>query len=168
MMKRIAVVAALTTLAACAGVEPVGRNARAGEPVMGGAAPAETAALPPPQAAPAQQGAAPDQRLAPPPAETAQAEPTSPPQDSGGGDDGAIVVPGQREMQVPPPNGDPRSVAERIQDVRTWDRCVTDAQATDSDPMRPQFDTPEEYCRQRLGMASRTAVPASRVQQRRR
>src|SRR5262245_39426095 len=168
MMKRIAVVAALTTLAACAGVEPVGRNARAGEPVMGGAAaPAETAALPPPQAAPAQQGA--DERLAPPPAETAQAEPTSPPQDSGGADDdGAIVVPGQREMQVPPPNGDPRSVAERMQDVRTWDRCVTDAQATDSDPMRPQFDTPEEYCRQTLGMASRTAVPASRLQQRRR
>jgi hypothetical protein len=167
MMKRIAVVAALTTLAACAGVQPVGRTARSGEPVMGGAAsPAEAPALPPPT----QQAAAPDQRLAPPPAETAQAEPSSAPQDSGGGDDdnGAIVVPGQREMQVPPPNGDPRSAAERMQDVRTWDRCVTDAQATDSDPMRPQFDTPEEYCRQALGMASRTGVPASRLQQRRR
>jgi hypothetical protein len=81
-------------------------------------------------------------------------------------DDGdTIVVPGQRETQVPPPGGDPRSVAERAEDVRAWDRCVMSAQgAFESDPMRPQLDSPEEYCRNSLGMASRTAMPESRRQ----
>jgi hypothetical protein len=40
--------------------------------------------------------------------------------------------------------------------------------AFDADPMRPQLTTPEEYCRQSLGMVDRSAIPISRQQQRRR
>ena len=59
-------------------------------------------------------------------------------------------------------------MAERMEDVRAWDRCVIAVQsATESDPMRPQLTTPEEYCRQSLGMADRTAVPASRRERQR-
>lgn len=82
--------------------------------------------------------------------------------------DDAIVVPGQRDVQVQPPAGDPRSTAQRMEDVRAWDRCVTQVQsAFEGDPMRPQLTTPEEYCRQSLGMASRLAVPESRRQRQR-
>ena len=82
-------------------------------------------------------------------------------------DDDDIVVPGQVQTQVPPPNGDPRSNEERRADVRAWDQCVTQVQnAFDSDPMRPQLTTPEEYCSQSLGMSDRTSVPASRRQRR--
>ncbi|MGH6951365.1 MAG: hypothetical protein ACREH4_10850, partial [Vitreimonas sp.] len=78
-------------------------------------------------------------------------------------EEGGIVVPGQREMQVQPPSGDPRSVAERTRDVRAWDQCITASQsAFESDPMRPQLDSPEEQCSRSLGMANRTAVPDSR------
>jgi hypothetical protein len=71
---------------------------------------------------------------------------------SGGGD---IVVPGQVERQVPVPEGDPRSASERM--------CVMQIQNQSSgDPLRPQMDTPEEVCRNELGMANRGAVPASR------
>jgi hypothetical protein len=79
---------------------------------------------------------------------------------SGGGD---IVVPGQVERQVPAPDGDPRSTAERMADIRAWDRCVMQVQGQASaDPMRPQLELPEEVCRNELGMANRTAVPARR------
>jgi hypothetical protein len=82
-------------------------------------------------------------------------------------DDDDIVVPGQVQTQVPPPAGDPRTNEERRADVRSWDQCVMQVQsAFDSDPMRPQLTTPEEYCAQSLGMAERTAVPISRRQRR--
>lgn len=81
------------------------------------------------------------------------------------GDD--IIVSGQGRTQVPPPAGDPRSNEERRADVRAWDQCITQVQgAFDSDPMRPQLTTPEEYCAQSLGMAERNAVPVSRRQRR--
>lgn len=55
-----------------------------------------------------------------------------------------------------------------MQDINAWDRCVTHVQAAfESDPMRPQLDSPEEYCSQSLGMANRTAVPDSRRSARR-
>jgi hypothetical protein len=79
-----------------------------------------------------------------------------------------IVVPGQVQTQVPPPAGDPRTNEQRRADIRAWDQCVTQVQgAFDSDPMSPQLTTPEEYCATSLGMADRTAVPASRSQRRR-
>jgi hypothetical protein len=68
---------------------------------------------------------------------------------------------------VQPPGGDPRSNAERMQDIRAWDRCVMGVQsAAEADPLRPQLETPEEYCRQSLGMADRTSVPVSRLERR--
>jgi hypothetical protein len=71
------------------------------------------------------------------------------------------------QTQVPPPAGDPRNNEERRADVRAWDQCVMQVQsAFDSDPMRPQLTTPEEYCSQSLGMAERMAVPVSRRQRR--
>lgn len=152
MMGRMAVLAAVIALAGCASVESAGRNARGDLP-------------PPPEAAGAADDAAPaPMQAAPPPApaQTASAEDAG--QDE---DNGTIVVPGQRNVQVPPPAGDPRSVAERMEDVRAWDQCITSSQAAfESDPMRPQLDSPEEVCSRSLGMASRTAVPESRRRQR--
>jgi hypothetical protein len=82
--------------------------------------------------------------------------------------DDEIVVPGAVERQVPPPNGDPRNAIERMEDIRAWDQCVTAVQsAYESNPMRPQLDSPEEYCGRSLGMASRNAVPDSRRERRR-
>jgi hypothetical protein len=79
-----------------------------------------------------------------------------------------IVVPGQVETQVRPPVGDPRTNEERRADVRAWDQCLTQVQsAFDSDPMRPQMTTPEEYCSQSLGMSGRTSVPIARQNRRR-
>ena len=166
MLGRLAVVAASIALAGCAGLEPAGRNADriAAPPAESAPAPAQTAApssaapplVTPPSAAP--QAAAPDV-AAPPPTQPrrAQAEP-----------DDTIVVPGQREQQVRPPAGDPRSTAQRMEDVRAWDRCVIAVQsAAESDPMRPELTTPEEYCRQSLGMANRLAVPESRRERQR-
>lgn len=80
-------------------------------------------------------------------------------------DDGSIVVPGTPERPITPPPGDPRSVAERVEDIRAWDQCVSRAQAQfESDPMRPQLDSPEDVCSQSLGMANRNAIPESRRQ----
>lgn len=157
MMGRLAVLAALIALAGCAGVESAGRNA---------AAPSALTDLPPPQpAAPATPGPLVTQ----PPQAGALAPAAAPAQAASAQDaeeaevGGAIVVPGQREMQVQPPAGDPRSVAERTRDVRAWDQCVMSSQAAfESDPMRPQLDTPEEYCSRSLGMANRTSAPESR------
>ncbi len=72
-----------------------------------------------------------------------------------------ITVPGTAPL--PPPGGDPRTVAERREDRQRWDQCVSRAQnrAAD-DPTRPQLDTPEELCRQSLGMSERDAVPVGR------
>jgi len=65
---------------------------------------------------------------------------------------------------VRPPNGDPRSIAERREDIQNWDHCVMQAMAQQSDPNRPTVDTPEDICAQRLGQSSRNAVPQSRLQ----
>jgi hypothetical protein len=100
--------------------------------------------------------AAPQVSVAPPPPAPSRA------------DDDEIVVPGAVERQVPAPAGDPRSMAQRMEDIRAWDQCVTAVQsAFDSDPMRPQLELPEEYCARSLGMADRTAVPESRRQRNR-
>jgi hypothetical protein len=78
-----------------------------------------------------------------------------------------VIVPGQRERQVPAP-ADPRSTNERMQDIRAWDDCVMRVQnAFDADPMSAQLDQPEDYCARSLGMANRTAVPESRRERRR-
>jgi hypothetical protein len=154
MFRGLIAVGALAALAACAGVEPAGRNA--------GRAPA-----PPPQAAaqaePAEPAPTPTPSVVAP--DVSAPAPTPPPERRAGDDE--IVVPGAVETQVLPP-GDPRSNAERMEDIRAWDQCVTHVQAAyERDPMRPQLTSPEEYCRESLGMASRLAVPESRLQRRR-
>jgi hypothetical protein len=163
MLGRTAALAALIAVAGCAGMESAGRTAaRAPEPY---------ASAPPPPAttAPAPAVAAPPPAVPPPvaaaPAPVADDPPATRASRGGNGD---IVVPGARERQVEPPGGDPRSNAERMEDIRAWDRCVMRVQsAFDRDPMRPQLDSPEEYCRQSLGMADRTAIPESRLERRR-
>ncbi|MFO1018383.1 MAG: hypothetical protein U1E03_12345 [Hyphomonadaceae bacterium] len=190
MLGRTAVLAALIALAGCAGIEPAGRNAqRSSAPAPAPArvvapAPAPQATLPTPQTQAAAPAPAP--LTAPPPARTASVAPapapalTAPPVAASqvaapppsrptrtSTDDSTIVVPGQREQQVRPPNGDPRSNAERMEDIRAWDQCITASQAAfESDPMSPQLDTPEDYCRRSLGMANRTSMPISRLERR--
>ncbi|MBL8542207.1 MAG: hypothetical protein JNJ63_00220 [Hyphomonadaceae bacterium] len=151
MFGRLAAVAALAALAGCAGIQPAGRNAERAPPPPAAAVQAEPPA-PAPAAAPV---AAP---VAAPPAE----RPTP-----ATGDE-EVIVPGQREQQVRPPNGDPRSVAQRREDVRNWDTCVLEAQGgRESDPTRPDLTSPEDYCSRTLGMADRTAVPEWRRERRR-
>ncbi|MGE0045030.1 MAG: hypothetical protein AB7J28_13620 [Hyphomonadaceae bacterium] len=88
----------------------------------------------------------------------AQEEKASPPP----ADDG-VVVRGQIERPVPAPPGDPRTSAQRMEDIRAWDRCVNHAQNIgDQDPTRYQAESPEELCRRTLGMADREALPATR------
>jgi hypothetical protein len=78
-------------------------------------------------------------------------------------DDDEITVTGRVERPVPAPPGDPRTDAQRMRDIRSWDRCVTRAQSiADVDPMKYQPLSPEEYCSRRLGMADRLGVPISR------
>lgn len=153
MLKRVAAFAALLAATACAGVEPAGRSAaRAPAPPVASApvgraleAPAAEPSVAAPVAAPAVSAPAPASRPA-----------------SRSGED-EIVIPGQTERQVAPPNGDPRNRIERMEDVRAWDECVTGVQAAfETDPMRPQLETPEDVCSRSLGMASRDAVPDSR------
>jgi len=156
MWGRIAATAALIALAGCAGVESAGRSAsRAPDAAV--TAPPAAATAPAPQAAPSPTVQAPAPQASQPPATTA----------SRSGDDEEVVVPGIRERQVPPPGGDPRSNAERMEDIRAWDQCVMRVQsAFDRDPMRPQLQSPEEYCSESLGMADRTAIPQSRLERR--
>jgi len=85
--------------------------------------------------------------------------PSAPARDANNGE---VIVPGVVHRQVQPPNGDPRSTQERMADIRSWDHCVMHAQNVQSDPLRPITDTPEDICRQRLGMNDRTSVPDSR------
>lgn len=186
MLGRLAAVAALIAMASCAGLEPAGRNAsRSPAPARAASAPApqQTApatvapapqqappvTLPQPAPAPSIATAAPPEpqaQAAPPPSSVAAPQVTVPtpqpaPRQQAAGDD--IIVPGQVERQVAPPTGDPRSVSERMRDVRAWDQCVMQVQsAFESDPTSPQLTTPEEYCRGSLGMTNRDAVPASR------
>jgi hypothetical protein len=151
-MRRITALAALTLLAACASPwvpnEPLPPTTRAPPPPVIQQQQAPTPApQPPPQAQPQPPAAsgvtvAPAPRRAPP--------------------SGDIVVPGQVERQVPTPE-DPRSDAQRMSDIRSWDQCVMRVQGNaEGDPMRPQLDTPEDVCRRSLGMSSRLAVPDSR------
>lgn len=176
--------AALLLMTACANVEPAGRNAQRNEGAATLPPPAtqstplppparQSTPLPPPRttvtpapALPAPAPTATPQTLPPPntpPVAASDVAAPPPPRTAPQQDDGEIVVPGVVQRQVPPPNGDPRSVAERAADIRAWDRCVTRVQsAGDGDPTRPQLDTPEEVCSHSLGMASRTAVPDSR------
>lgn len=151
MPKRLIFVALIAAAAACAGVDSAGRNAR-DEP-LATPAPSAEPAQPAPSPAPPANVAAPDVALPPP-------QPQQQQQRRSGGD---IVVPGQVERQVPPPAGDPRTVAERMADIRAWDECVMAVQAqAESDPLRPQLDQPEEVCSRQLGMTDRLAVPVSR------
>jgi hypothetical protein len=173
MLGRIAAAAALIALAGCAGMESAGRESRSTEPSGVASAPPPAAT---PAPAPAQYAAAPPSASAPTPSATAppaeSAEFAAPAQAerpvataSRSGDD--VVVSGERERQVRPPAGDPRSNAERMQDIRAWDQCVTRVQsAFERDPMRPQLQSPEEYCSESLGMAERRAVPVSRLEER--
>jgi len=198
MLRRLAVIAACAALAACAGLEPAGRNAsRAPQPTPPRAAspaptlPPPAARTPPPvvvtpaptpapalvvppqaqrTAPPAPVTAAPPPRAVtvPPPAAAPPSTPTRAPVLTPQPSEDDIIVPGQREQQVLPPNGDPRSTAERMEDIRAWDQCVVRVQsAFDRDPMRPQLDSPEEYCGRSLGMANRNAIPISRQERRR-
>ena len=181
MFGRIAMAAAVIALAGCAGMESAGRNAsRSPEPTRAISAPPVQASAPA-QAAPATSTPAPVAEAAlPPPSTTSSAPPVSTvqpaapapqadrPVRTAARDDEEVVVPGQRERQVRPPNGDPRSNAERMEDIRAWDQCVIRVQAAyDRDPMRPQLDSPEDYCRESLGMADRGSIPASRLESRR-
>jgi hypothetical protein len=154
MVRRILVVSALIALSACAGVTPAGRNA------------AHAPALPLPESRPPMAEPAPTPEPAPVAAPNVSV-PTPQPAQPANADDDEVVVHGQVENQVRPPNGDPRNRIERMEDIRAWDQCVTHVQsALESDPLRPQLDTPEDVCRQSLGMASRTAVPESRLRRR--
>lgn len=124
--------------------------------------PAPVAAPPTPTPAPTQQRtppvAAPNVTVAPP----APAQETATPARARSPDED-IVVPGQVTTQVRPPAGDPRTNEERRADIRSWDQCLMQVQsAFDSDPMRPQLTTPEEYCSSSLGMSDRTSVPIGR------
>jgi hypothetical protein len=174
MLGRIAAAAALIALAGCAGMESAGRNASRGtERVANAPAPAPADVAPPPPSAPAPSTLAPPSAVAsaPPPAASTQAETQRPittaARSDEDEDDATVVVPGVRERQVQPPNGDPRSSAERMQDIRAWDQCVMRVQsAAEADPMSPQLDTPEDYCSQSLGMSNRTAIPQSRLERR--
>lgn len=162
MLRRVALLSALIAVTGCAGMESAGRASRASAPAP--AASPQAAAPPPMNAAPqpapaatspAPEAAAPAPQAAPPVASASQPN------------DEEVIVPGARERQVRSPDGDPRSNAERMEDIRAWDRCVMRVQAAGSaDPLRPQLVMPEEYCRESLGMANRTAVPQSRLERR--
>lgn len=199
MLGRLAALAVCVSLAACANLEPAGRNAsrapQPSRPAASAPAPAPVAApapapvaTPTPAPAPAPRAVAPtptpapvvSEPRAPTPAPTPApavtrpapaAAPAPTPNRSGtfnpNPQDDEVVVPGQRERQITPP-GDPRSTSERMEDIRAWDQCVTRVQsAYERDPMRPQLDSPEQYCARSLGMADRDAVPMSRQERRR-
>lgn len=151
---RVGMLASALGLAACAGIAPAGRNASDADAPLG---------PPPAITAPAAETAPDTAPTAPPPvaAPNVSVAAASAPQRASGEDE--IVVPGQVQRQIPPPNGDPRSRAERIEDVRAWDQCVTSVQAAfESDPMRPQLQSPEEVCSTSLSMSARDSVPESR------
>jgi hypothetical protein len=194
MLGRLAAMAVCVSLAACANLEPAGRNAsRAPQPSRPAASAPVAAPAPAPVATPAPAPVATPAPAATPtpapvaapratpapttaaPAPTverpAPAEPAPAATRSGtftpNPQDDEVVVPGQRERQITPP-GDPRSTSERMEDIRSWDQCVTRVQsAYERDPMRPQLDSPEQYCARSLGMADRDAVPISRQERRR-
>lgn len=126
-------------------------------------APAPSVVAPTPTPAPAPQPPAP-RAEAPPVASQVSVPTPTPPPSRPRSDDEDIVVPGQAQEQVIAPEGDFRSRAERMEDIRSWDRCITSVQAVyERDPMRPQLTSPEDYCSQSLGMADRNSIPDSRM-----
>jgi hypothetical protein len=177
MLGRVAAAAALIALAGCAGLEPAGRNAtRADAP----SPPARTASAQTQRSAPV---APPPSYVPPPPsqvhspappvAQQAQLQPPPvaapsvaapappPPPPPANNEDVTVVAPAR---QIEPPHGDPRSVAERREDIQIWDHCVLQVQQTyAADPLEPETETPEDICRRQLGQANRTAVPTSRL-----
>lgn len=80
-------------------------------------------------------------------------------------DDGSVNVPGALDRPVVAPDGDPRTPDQRRRDARAYDRCVNKAAArqADTDRANPVGADPEEYCRARMGMASRDSIPDSRL-----
>jgi hypothetical protein len=80
-------------------------------------------------------------------------------------DDGSITVPGVLDRPVTPPDGDFRTPDQRRRDARAYDRCINRAAARQSDNAfgNPVGADPEEYCRARMGMASRDSIPDSRL-----
>jgi hypothetical protein len=157
MLRVLAIVAVAVVLTGCAGFQPAGRNAERSE---------APAALPPPAAHnavnPPAENPPPPTLPAPSVAAPSVSASAPPPPPSNDNSDVTVVAPTER--QVPPPSGDPRSVAERREDIQRWDHCVMQVQSSaDSDPMRPTLDTPEDVCSRQLGQANRTAVPESRL-----
>lgn len=198
MFGRLVMAVSLVALGACANIESAGRNASRGPqaeaPARTAPPPVRTVELPPPQTntappvAPPALVTPPPQRsaaLTAPPASVTTPAPapvapsvaapevrvpvstTPPPRPRSDDDD--IIVPGQAQEQVRAPDGDFRSREQRNEDIRAWDRCVSSVQAVfERDPMRPQLNSPEDYCSQSLGMADRDAIPESRLQRVRR
>lgn len=171
MIGRLAAAVALVMLTGCAGMEPAGRTAQREQAGMASPAPITppTNSLPPPthvtSAPPLAQAQAPTQTQTtqPPVAAPNVAVATPPPTPPR--DPSDVVVHGSvPEQQVQPPNGDPRSIAERREDIRNWDHCVMQAMAQQSDPNQLEMDSPEDICSRRLGQSSRNAVPQSRMQ----
>lgn len=80
-------------------------------------------------------------------------------------DDDSINVPGTLERPVAPPDGDFRTPDQRRRDARAYDRCINRAASRQSDNAiaNPVGADPEEYCRSRMGMASRDSIPDSRL-----
>jgi hypothetical protein len=80
-------------------------------------------------------------------------------------DDDSIIVQGTLERPVAPPDGDFRTPDQRRRDARAYDRCINRVSGRQSENAvaNPVAADPEEYCRTRLGMASRTSIPDSRL-----
>lgn len=82
-------------------------------------------------------------------------------------DDDSVTVPGTVDRPVAPPDGDFRTPDQRRRDARSYDRCINKASARESDADRatsnPVTADPKEYCRTRLGMSGRNAIPDSRL-----
>ncbi len=80
-------------------------------------------------------------------------------------DDDTITVPGALDRPLEAPDGDPRTPGQRRSDARAYDRCINKAASRQSDNAvaNPVGADPEEYCRSRMGMANRDAVPDSRL-----
>lgn len=178
MLGRVAAAVALVALMGCAGMEPAGRTAQR-EAGMSQPAPVAppTNALPPPSRTMTPPPAMSQPAPAPPPPQSTpvQAAPAQPsvaapnvaverPPAPPERDPNEVTVQGAApEQQVRAPNGDPRSLAERREDIRNWDHCVMGVMGQHNDPNQVQTDSPEDVCSQRLGQSSRNAVPRSRI-----
>jgi hypothetical protein len=89
--------------------------------------------------------------------------PPPPPKDEPADD--TVNVPGAIDRPVAPPDGDHRTPDQRRRDARAYDRCINKVASRQSENARsnPVGQDPEEYCRSRLGMASRDSIPDSRL-----